>query len=103
MPLTLPAVTRAFAEIGRDFHTRGWVLGTSGNFSAVLSRNPLQLAMWAHEFRREMRLPGAAGQPPVTVLIAGLAAVGRATGFRARYPQYAARPEASAAANPVRS
>ena len=42
---TLPTVARAFREIGRDFHTRGWVLGTSGNFSAVLTRKPLRLAI----------------------------------------------------------
>jgi methylthioribulose-1-phosphate dehydratase len=44
---TLPAVARAFREIGRDFHTRGWVLGTSGNFSTVLSRKPLRLVITA--------------------------------------------------------
>ena len=33
------------AEIGREFHVRGWVLGTSGNFSAVLHREPLCLAI----------------------------------------------------------
>jgi methylthioribulose-1-phosphate dehydratase len=33
------------AEIGRGFYHRGWVLGTSGNFSAVLYRNPLRLAI----------------------------------------------------------
>ena len=44
---TLPAVARAFNEIGRDFHTRGWVLGTSGNFSTVISRNPLKLFITA--------------------------------------------------------
>jgi methylthioribulose-1-phosphate dehydratase len=33
------------AEVGREFHTRGWVLGTSGNFSAVLHREPLWLAI----------------------------------------------------------
>jgi len=33
------------AEIGKSFHTRGWVLGTSGNFSAVISRAPLRLAI----------------------------------------------------------
>src|SRR5918996_2125227 len=33
------------AEIGRQYHTRGWVLGTSGNFSAVISREPLCLAI----------------------------------------------------------
>ena len=32
-------------EIGRLFYERGWVLGTSGNFSAVVNRNPLRLAM----------------------------------------------------------
>jgi hypothetical protein len=33
------------AEIGRGFHARGWVLGTSGNFSAVISCEPLRLAI----------------------------------------------------------
>lgn len=33
------------AEISRGFYSRGWVLGTSGNFSAVVSREPLRLAM----------------------------------------------------------
>ena len=35
------------AELGRFAHGRGWVLGTSGNFSAVLSREPLRLAITA--------------------------------------------------------
>jgi methylthioribulose-1-phosphate dehydratase len=33
------------SQLGLEFHRRGWVLGTSGNFSAVLSRNPLRLAI----------------------------------------------------------
>jgi len=33
--------------IGRRFYARGWVLGTSGNFSAVASRDPLRLAITA--------------------------------------------------------
>lgn len=33
------------AETGRAFYGRGWVLGTSGNFSAVVSREPLRLAI----------------------------------------------------------
>src|SRR5215472_19327854 len=32
-------------EIGRGFYGRGWVFGTSGNFSAVVSREPLRLAI----------------------------------------------------------
>jgi methylthioribulose-1-phosphate dehydratase len=33
------------SAIGREFHARGWVLGTSGNFSAVASGQPLRLAV----------------------------------------------------------
>ena len=35
----------SLADIGRGFYSRGWVLGTSGNFSAVTSRKPLRLAI----------------------------------------------------------
>ena len=35
----------ALAAAGRAFYARGWALGTSGNFSAVLSRQPLRLAI----------------------------------------------------------
>jgi methylthioribulose-1-phosphate dehydratase len=35
------------AEIGRQCYARGWALGTSGNFSAVVSRDPLHLAITA--------------------------------------------------------
>ena len=31
------------AETGRAFHARGWALGTSGNYSAVLKTQPLRL------------------------------------------------------------
>jgi len=34
-------------RLGRDFHRRGWMLGTSGNLSAVVSRDPLRLAITA--------------------------------------------------------
>jgi methylthioribulose-1-phosphate dehydratase len=34
-------------ELGREFHKRGWVLGTSGNFSAVVARDPLRVAITA--------------------------------------------------------
>jgi len=35
------------AELGREFHKRGWALGTSGNFSAVVDREPLRIAITA--------------------------------------------------------
>ena len=41
----VPKVAADLAEIGKGFYTRGWVLGTSGNFSAVISRDPLRLAI----------------------------------------------------------
>jgi methylthioribulose-1-phosphate dehydratase len=40
-------IARLLAEAGSDFYRRGWVLGTSGNFSAVASSNPLLLAITA--------------------------------------------------------
>jgi methylthioribulose-1-phosphate dehydratase len=33
------------ASIAKGFHTQGWLLGTSGNLSAVVQRDPLRLAM----------------------------------------------------------
>jgi len=39
------AIAGQLAQIGRQFHDRQWVLGTSGNFSAVLTREPLRLAI----------------------------------------------------------
>ena len=38
-------ITQQLIAIGRRFDSRGWVLGTSGNLSAVLDRDPLRLAI----------------------------------------------------------
>lgn len=38
-------IAEELAELGKRFYARGWVLGTSGNFSAVTSRDPLRLAI----------------------------------------------------------
>jgi methylthioribulose-1-phosphate dehydratase len=35
------------AEAGREFYRRGWVLGTSGNFSALSARKPLRVCVTA--------------------------------------------------------
>jgi len=37
------AIARELAAIGRRFYARDWVLGTSGNFSVVLSQDPTRL------------------------------------------------------------
>jgi methylthioribulose-1-phosphate dehydratase len=43
----LADAARDLCAAGRRFDARGWVLGTSGNFSAVLRRSPLRLAITA--------------------------------------------------------
>ncbi len=35
------------ANAGREFYRRGWVIGTSGNFSALLARSPLRFCITA--------------------------------------------------------
>jgi methylthioribulose-1-phosphate dehydratase len=45
--MTFPELARQLALIGRQFYARGWVLGTSGNFSAVVNQVPLRLAITA--------------------------------------------------------
>lgn len=44
-PRSFPSAARDLAAVGRRFYARGWVLGTSGNFSAVLANRPLRLAI----------------------------------------------------------
>ncbi len=36
-------LAKELAKLGREFHKRGWALGTSGNYSVVLKRSPLRL------------------------------------------------------------
>jgi methylthioribulose-1-phosphate dehydratase len=45
MSLDAAGVVDALASVGRRFDARDWVLGTSGNFSVVLGRDPLRLMM----------------------------------------------------------
>lgn len=42
-----PKPAAQLADAGREFYQRGWVLGTSGNFSALLARKPLRLCITA--------------------------------------------------------
>jgi methylthioribulose-1-phosphate dehydratase len=45
--MTLAELAPQLAEIARQCYARGWALGTSGNFSATVSRDPLRLAISA--------------------------------------------------------
>lgn len=38
-------IAEGLAAVAKGFHGRGWLLGTSGNLSAVVQREPLRLAM----------------------------------------------------------
>ena len=45
-------VPSQLAAVGRRMYARGWALGTSGNFSAVVSRTPLRLAITASSVQK---------------------------------------------------
>jgi methylthioribulose-1-phosphate dehydratase len=50
VPLAAPPAADpidALRAIGREFHGRGWSLGTSSNYSVVVSRDPLELLVTA--------------------------------------------------------
>jgi len=55
---TFLQVAESLAEIGRGFYARGWVLGTSGNFSAVISQEPLRLAITSTGLDKGALTPG---------------------------------------------
>ena len=40
-------IARGIVAVAREFHGRGWLMGTSGNLSAVVQREPLRLAITA--------------------------------------------------------
>ena len=40
-------IAEGLVGVARGFHARGWLLGTSGNVSAVVQREPLRIAMSA--------------------------------------------------------
>ena len=46
-PVRHSTLTRLLAAAGKNFYERGWVLGTSGNFSAVARTRPLELVITA--------------------------------------------------------
>ena len=45
------------SELARDFHRRGWALGTSGNFSAVVHQDPLRIAITASSLDKSRLAP----------------------------------------------
>ena len=42
---SFPQIASSLASIARGFYLRGWLVGTSGNLSAVVDRDPQRLAM----------------------------------------------------------
>lgn len=76
-------VSETLVRLGSEFHRRGWVLGTSGNFSAVLARDPLRLFITASSMDKGRltadqflevdhngeKVNGAAGRPSAETLL----------------------------------
>ena len=60
--MALPEFRRAAAELaaaGQRFYARGWALGTSGNFSALVSRKPFRMTITASGLsKRTLSAPG---------------------------------------------
>jgi len=50
-------IPQALVELCRRSHARGWALGTSGNFSAVISRRPFRLAITASACNKRALCP----------------------------------------------
>jgi quercetin dioxygenase-like cupin family protein len=73
-----------------DFFETFCGLGRDGKLgSRGMPRHPLQLAVWAFAFRREVALPSAVAQSLALPLVALVAAVGRRAGYQSRYARYA--------------
>lgn len=47
MSANVTEISEELVSVARGFHARGWLMGTSGNLSAVVEREPLQLAITA--------------------------------------------------------
>ncbi|HMT06864.1 MAG TPA: methylthioribulose 1-phosphate dehydratase [Pyrinomonadaceae bacterium] len=45
MPAKQNSLTEELAIVGRSFHGRGWLRGSSGNFSVLLARKPTRLCI----------------------------------------------------------
>jgi len=45
MYANFPEIASSLASVAKGLHARGWLLGTSGNLSAVVNPDPLRLAM----------------------------------------------------------
>lgn len=43
--MSYASLASRLTEIGQEFYARGWVFGTAGNFSAVVDRDPLRVAI----------------------------------------------------------
>lgn len=54
---TINRSTDTLIAIGKEFYRRNWVLGTSGNFSAVLSRDPFELLVTESGVHKGMLAP----------------------------------------------
>lgn len=57
MTESVEEIVTDLAMIARGFYARGWLLGTSGNLSAVVRRDPLELAITASGVDKGQLIP----------------------------------------------
>ena len=57
MTESVEEIVTDLAVIAKGFYARGWLLGTSGNLSAVVRREPLQLAITASGIDKGQLIP----------------------------------------------
>lgn len=56
-PKDYPELTAELIATGREFHTRGWSLATSSNYSVVVNRDPLLLLLTGSGFDKGRLTP----------------------------------------------
>jgi len=56
-PISFAEAANRLADLGRELYAHDWVLGTSGNFSVVLEREPLRLAVTATQLDKGLLTP----------------------------------------------
>src|SRR5881397_3944685 len=111
---TFAELAAQLAEIGRYCYARGWALGTSGNFSAVVRRNPMRLAITASgvdkdvlsvgqvvEIDQDGKVVGGSGAPSAEASLHLTIARARSSG--ADSPRPRARPTRPRPCRPGRS
>lgn len=81
MTESVDEIVTDLALIARGFYTRGWLLGTSGNLSAVVRRQPLELAITASGVDKGQLIPKQVLMIDENARVVSDQAAGKSPGF----------------------